>query len=64
MVPPPIGDGDDVRHAEVGAHTADLDRLAGLAREPTDEHADVGRGAADVDDDAVVASGQVGRAAQ
>ena len=42
---------------------ADVDAGARLAREPVHEHADVGRGAADVGDQRVSAAGQVGGAA-
>ena len=55
------GDGDKVRHAEVGPHAADLDRDRGLAGKPVDEDADVGRCAADVNHGAVSDAGKESR---
>ena len=46
-------DGQKVRHPEQRAHAADLDDVVGLAGEAVAQAADVGGGAADVDDDRV-----------
>jgi hypothetical protein len=56
-------DRDEVRHPEVRTDPADFDGRAGLAREPVDEHADVGRRAAHICHESVRRAGQEGRAA-
>ena len=56
-------DGDQVRHAEVRAHAADVDRDRRFARGAVDERADVGRRAADVHDQRLGGAGEVARAA-
>ena len=56
-------DGNDVGHAEVGAHAADGHGNAALAREAGLQNAQVGGGAAHVNDDGVVHAAQVACAA-
>ena len=65
IVPPPEGDRDEVGHAEVGAHPADLDGDAADSRgKPADQHAEVGGRAADVDHDGVAQARRAAAAAQ
>jgi hypothetical protein len=53
----------DVGHAEVGAHPADLARQRRLAGEPAGQNTEVAGGAADVHDDRGVGAGEPGGAA-
>ncbi len=55
---------ENVGHAQVQAYAADVDRRRGLAWKGVEQHADVGRGAPDIDHQRVAQPGQEGGAAQ
>ena len=54
---------EQIGHSEERANAADLDDVVGLARKAVTEGADVGRRAADVDDERVAEPREKGRAA-
>ena len=56
-------DGDDVRHSEVRADTADGDGDAGFTGKAVLNHAEIGCCAADIDDDGVLQVGKIAGAA-